>query len=325
MLVVETGCFWEEIGLFSFGSPTSQGSVAVAFSPAGFGVVKVDNPMAERPKLSACDFVPQSDGLARHMGRLAIKKAWHTGVIAGSDYRLLQLDAPQVPTDEMDAAVRWRIKDFIEFPLDQAQVDSFPIPGRTEQDPVRSVYATVAKKEVVKNYLKQMQGAGMHPTRINIRELALRNLTRFMPENEKGLALLHLDDKSGSISIFRDGLLYLTRQIDLGSTQMNAALPESMESDLPQELRDQLDAIVLELQRSLDFYESQYAKPPVAGVVVTPLAHPVPQLIPYLTANLGVTARAFDLSSVCEVNGPIPDDIQARCIVAAGAALGEQR
>ncbi len=246
------------------------------------------------------------------------------GVMSSHDYRLLQMEAPQVPEEEMASALKWRIKDFIEYHPDEAVIDSFPIPGRSTNEAVRSVYTVVARRAQVKKRLKHLTGIGLEPREFGIRELALRNLSRFMPEDPKGVALLYLGQTAGSIAIVRDGLLYLTRQIETGSQRLHEAGLNHAGEGVAPALAAMLDGMVLELQRSLDYYESTFSKPPVNGLVVLPTAFPVPALIPYLMSNLGITARLFDLSAVCDTAGPLSDELQARCVIAVGAALGSE-
>jgi len=44
------------------------------------------------------------------------------------DYQLLLVDAPEVPPQELRAAVRWQIQDLIDFHIDDAVLDVFDAP-----------------------------------------------------------------------------------------------------------------------------------------------------------------------------------------------------
>ena len=41
-----------------------------------------------------------------------------TCVMPLGSYNLLQIEAPKVPPEELRSAVRWRVKDLIDFPID---------------------------------------------------------------------------------------------------------------------------------------------------------------------------------------------------------------
>ena len=86
-------------------------------------------------------------------------------------------------------------------------------------------------------------------------------------------------------------------------------------------LRRLLDAIVLEVQRSLDYSESHFGLPPVSGLVIAPTESPVPGMLGYLSSNLGLPVRLLDLNTVLECEQTLGDALQARCFEAIGAAL----
>jgi len=66
------------------------------------------------------------------------------------DYQLLLVEAPTVPKEELKAAIRWRIKDMIDYHVDDATVDVLEIPqqeaaaGRS-----RLMYAVSAPNELI--------------------------------------------------------------------------------------------------------------------------------------------------------------------------------
>jgi MSHA biogenesis protein MshI len=59
-----------------------------------------------------------------------------SAVVDSGSYQLVQLEAPNVEPQEWRAAIRWRLRDVIDFPLEEATVDVFeiPEPARGAQD-----------------------------------------------------------------------------------------------------------------------------------------------------------------------------------------------
>lgn len=84
-----------------------------------------------------------------------------------------------------------------------------------------------------------------------------------------------------------------------------------------------LDAIVLEVQRSLDYYESHFAKPSINSLVIAPLPFEIPGIINYLAGALGLQVRLLDLNAVLETQKPLSNEEQANSFFAIGAALRE--
>jgi MSHA biogenesis protein MshI len=112
------------------------------------------------------------------------------------------------------------------------------------------------------------------------------------------------------LQIIRDGNLYLSRQFSLA---YNAGLLD----DLPG------DALVLELQRSLDYFERQLRQSPpshvfLCGENVTP-----DKLTPAIRNGLAVTIDLLELGSGIQIADEIAEHNLSLCLLALGAALRE--
>ena len=55
---------------------------------------------------------------------------------------------------------------------------------------------------------------------IDIMELSLRNLSALIPEDEGGLALMHLGGRDGLITMTQGRRLYLARKLETGLDQL---------------------------------------------------------------------------------------------------------
>lgn len=158
-----------------------------------------------------------------------------------------------------------------------------------------------------------------------------RNIASLLPEDSSGVATLYIGRDHGMLIISREGSLYLSRRLELGLEQLmnylNTPPPEDEfvldgeEPPMPEALQRALDNIVLEVQRSLDYYESHFSLPPVSGLVMAPMEENVPGLMGYLGGNLGVPVRMLDLNALIECEETLSDQLQSQCLFAIGAAL----
>jgi MSHA biogenesis protein MshI len=226
-------------------------------------------------------------------------------------YNLLLVEAPDVQPAELRAAIRWRVKDLIDFHLDDAVIDVFEVPNQKVAGRNHMMYAVVARAALVKKRIDQLTTAGINLTVVDIPELALRNIAALLPEDVGGVVLLYLTDDTGLITITRQGILYLSRQIDIGVNDLSAG-------------PDHYDSLVVELQRSLDYYESHFSQPAVSSVVVTPLPQPLPGMIEYLHNQLDLSVRMMDLNQLIDTPTTMDEASQAQCLLAIGAALREE-
>ncbi len=252
-----------------------------------------------------------------------------------ADSNLVMLEKPEVADDELRQAVRWRIKDSLSFDINNAIVDVFEIPGHKERGRAPLVYVTAAEKDFLKQHIQILEEQELEVESIDIAELVMRNIAALLPEDQQGVALLKLDATKGLMTLTQDSSLYLARNIDVGysslSTTTNSILGENpneadglaLEEGLALDQQRSLDSIVLEVQRSLDYYESHFAKPAINSLVIAPLPYEIPGVIKYLASALGLQVRLLDLNTVLDTQMPMSEEKQANCFFAIGAALRE--
>ncbi len=237
------------------------------------------------------------------------------------DYNLLLVEAPDVQPEELRAAIRWRVKDLIDFHIDDAVVDVFEVPSYKAAGKNKMMYAVVAQSNRVRELIGQLNNAGLKLNIIDIPELALRNIAAMLPEDVGGVALIYVGQHQGLITITKQSSLYLSRTINVGTS----ILPESVLSVMDDESCQRwLDNIVIEVQRSMDYYESHFSQPQVSSIVMTPLGKEIPGVMEYLSEQLAIPARFLDVNELIDVPENIPPLVQSRCLLAIGSALRQE-
>ncbi|SCZ64960.1 pilus assembly protein PilM [Thiohalomonas denitrificans] len=317
---------------------SSRGLAGLALTDAGIASARVLQRNDGAPRLVACQFTParSPEQLPSLLRTLAEEQKLDRtiSVIGQNDFNLLLVEAPEVDPTELKAAVRWRIKDLIGFHIDDAVIDVFDIPSQ-RNGRARMMYAVVAKTHAVRHHIDLLEGAGLDLDIIDIPELALRNLASILPEDETGVATLYLNPLGGMLTLTRQSNLYLARTLDIGVERLSRetvndadeSIPEGGEigaeqqSKITTSLQRMFDSIVLEVQRSLDYYESHFLLPPVSGLVIAPTEKPIPHLVRYMADNLDIPVRMMDLNALLDIDQPLSDELQAQCLPAIGAAL----
>jgi MSHA biogenesis protein MshI len=234
-----------------------------------------------------------------------------------NEYTLLLTDAPDVPPDELRSAIRWRVKDLIDFHINDATLDVFDLPGEKAAGRTRSMYAVAARSAAIQKRADLMSAAGINLDVIDIPEMAQRNLATLLPEEAKGVVLLSLFPSSGLITISKQSEIYLSRNIDIGLDSL-----QQLDADV--QLLDPtslFDRISLEVQRSLDYYDSHFHQSSVNTLALTPMSREIPGFVDFLKANLNVTVLTMDLMNLVECSTPIPREQQPVCLSTLGAAL----
>lgn len=292
----------------------------------GIAAAQIRHQPGRAPVLDFCDYaqLPGERDMTQAFSRLV--KTRRLGrvpcnvTLGLGDYTLLLVESPDVPAGERRAAIRWRIRDLVDFDTEDAVIDVFELPPHkgAEQSPM--IYAVVARRERIDQCTALFKQAGATLNAIDIPELVIRNVAALLPEDASGVAFLYLDEDTGLITLTRQDVLYLSRRIDTGQARIRELAPAGQ---LTEKLEGCLDGIIIEIQRSLDYYESHYAQPPASGLVISPLQSPVAGLDDYLASQLGMSTRILDLNSLVDSSTPIPDELQGPCLPALGAALRE--
>lgn len=296
--------------------------LGVSLTSAGVALACIERASGVPPTLKFCTWRPlepeedEKTVLARLVKTHELGGYRSTSTLGLGSYSLLLVDAPDVPPAELRAAMRWRIKDLIDFHVDDAVVDVFEVARRAGAGGSRLMYAVAARAAPVRRQIEMLRSAGLRLEVVDIPELALRNLAALLPEDVAGVALVYLAPEGGVITLTHQSRLYLSRLLGAPAAGRSGGARERDQ--------DRLDGIVIEVQRSMDYYESHFAQPPIGAVVVAPSEDPVEGMTEYLSSELGVPARTLDLGALVDVEAPIEARLQARCLLAVGAALREE-
>jgi MSHA biogenesis protein MshI len=231
-------------------------------------------------------------------------------VLSTSQYQTFPVEKPQVEDAELADAVRWKVKDLLDYPVDDAAMDVFEFPkdalrGRPEQ-----VSAVSAKKSHIQSLVNLVDGAGLNLLTIDVVDLALRNIaTRLIETEKQTAALLYLRAGNGMIVLIKNNVLYFSRHFDFSLEALN---------DVEQQ-DNVIQHLALEVQRSFDYFDSQMAQVPPQQLY---LIGPTPQLplANMLGGSISAQVKVFDMS-VCfgEQHKTTQDDING--LVAMGSAL----
>jgi len=295
-----------------------SGLTAVGLHPEGACVVRVER-AAGRPAITRFEFRPwEGDDHGKTLMRLAadhrLNRTRCTTVLDANEYSLLLTEAPDVPTEELRAAIRWRIKDLIDFHINDATLDVFDLPGEKTPGRARSMYAVAARSAAIQKRVDMMNAAGINLDVIDIPEMAQRNLAALLPEDAKGVMLLSLAPQGGLITITKQAEIYLSRGIDVGLDMLTQF----------GDTASLFDRIVLEVQRSLDYYDSHFRQAPITQLAIAPLPKEVPGLLEHLKANLSLSVQMMDLTNLVEWEAEMNPALQNLCLTTLGAALRQE-
>jgi MSHA biogenesis protein MshI len=253
----------------------------------------------ERPVVSLCRHMPcgQDPGetLQKARRELNLDRFRCATVLAAHQYQVQLVDAPAtVPDAEIKSAIRWRLKDALDYPVELATVDAITIPANgSAADRGRSMYAVSARNEDIEACMKVFALAKIKLEVIDVAEMAQRNLATLFELDDRAIAILSFSREGGLLTFSAQGELYLSRRIEITLDQLAGAAGD---------VRDQLfTRIALELQRSLDHFDRQFSTIPLARLLLAPLPDGL-ELTKYLAENLSAPVESADLGDVLDLH-----------------------
>lgn len=236
-------------------------------------------------------------------------------VLPSADYQLLLVEAPNVPAAELKNAARWRMKDMLDYAVDQATVDVLDIPadpGAASRG--HSMYAVAAKNEVIQACMERFSRARIALSVIDIPEIAQRNIGALLEPADRGVALLYVDREQVLFTVNFRGELYLARRFDVGLEELEKLAQGGSD--------DAKNRILLEVQRSFDHLERQFPFVGVGKVVLAPTPVDV-GLLSYLAENLDMPVEEVRLGELLSLAPEVELEREAawRLFHVVGAAL----
>ena len=196
--------------------------------------------------------------------------------------------------------------------IEDAAIDVLEVPENAYRGRSNMVYVVAALKSRIQAIIDMISNSGLELAVIDIPELAMKNLSSQFIEDENGIAFMDLRRTGSTMNLTRGGDLYLTRRIN---TQLD---PDVMQSPDWEDLKDRL---VLEIQRSLDYFESQMGQGQVTQIVIARRQHDTAGMTEALNEALTAKVTALDLSVHMESAVSLSPEVQQICMTALGATL----
>ena len=237
-------------------------------------------------------------------------------VLPHSDYKLFLVEAPKVESHEMEAAVKWKIKDLVDSNVDELAVTLFPVPDDAYRGQSDMVYVVASRKSKIKQVVDLIVNSGLNLQSIDIPELVLMNISSRFCDDTHGLAFIDLRSSGSTLNLSKEGSIYLTRHLN---TRVDQNIFNS------EEWASVKERLVLEIERSLDYYESQMGQSPISKIQITPGENESDMLVAQLNELMAVQVTGLKLADEFESEEKYPEALLQSCILAIGGAMRNLR
>ncbi|MBV7317374.1 MSHA biogenesis protein MshI [Shewanella sp. NIFS-20-20] len=205
-------------------------------------------------------------------------------ILAAERYQLLQVDKPAVDGLELNQALLWSVKDMVSLPTAQLHLDYYEMPSAS----VAKLNVVVADKNFLKRIVHSIYDKGGQIAAISTEEIAM---TLLAPEDDPQAQMLlsHYRGQELLLTVVKQGQLYMQRRLR-GFHELEKISADELNFGAA-------DNLSLELQRSMDYFESQLRQAPVSTISILSDGAST-RLAELVGANFNQTVVSIDKASV---------------------------
>jgi MSHA biogenesis protein MshI len=210
--------------------------------------------------------------------------------LPADQYRVYPLEKPKVEESELVDAVRWKLKDILDYDVNDAVIDVYDFPSDALKGRPEQVNVVATRAALIQDTVNLVSKTDLELLSIDISELAIRNVAlRLSEEAQRSIAVLYLRHGSGMIVLVKGDTLYFSRNFDFSLQALNDV---SQQNSVIQQL-------ALEVQRSFDYFESQMAQVPPQTVMLMGPAPNMP-LANMLGGNIAAQVESIDMAGILQ-------------------------
>ncbi len=202
-------------------------------------------------------------------------------VLANADSQIVQVEKPNVPAAEMNAALKWQIKDLVSIAPENMVLDYFDGPTLAGGHEKVNVVC-VARHDLIE-LVSTLSTDELNLVSITTEEFAFASLLPI--QQDAVLLVCQQPNEEINLLIVKNGQLFFSRRL-----RGFAQIANKSEEELGQGV---VDALSLEIQRSTDYFERQLKQAPIKVIeILLPLASEA-FLARKLAENTNVEVKLF--------------------------------
>jgi type IV pilus assembly protein PilM len=282
-------------------------------------------------------------------GNKAFKSKEVCASLSGNAVIVKKITLPVMTQTELDESIYWEAEQYIPFDIQDVNLDYQILDPGTGPDSRGSmtVLLVAAKKEKIGDYVGVIAQAGRTPVVVDVDAFALQNAyeANYGLEAGRVVVLLNAGASAINVNILQGDQSVFTRDISMGGNAYTEAVQKEL--DLPYEVAEDLkkgipvdgatfedarpvlravtESVLLEIQKTFDFYKASAASDQINRIVVSGGASRVEDFRELLQQRFGTPVEEFDPFRTIAWNanslGAASADVAASAAVAVGLAL----
>ena len=176
-------------------------------------------------------------------------------VLANSKSKIVQVEKPSVPEDEILSALTWQVKDLVNIPPENILLDYFDGPTLAGTQKINVVCVT--RSEVVE-LASELIARNLNIATITTEEFAFASLLPV--QANASLLVCQQPNEEINLLIIKEGQVFFARRL-----RGFEKISHQNQTELSMGV---LDSLSLEIQRSTDYFERQLKQAPIKDIQV---------------------------------------------------------
>ena len=300
------------MSLSKSGTSTSQVGISVDEERVA---VAVANHANQPPTITHITTVPVEKSISKSL-QSALKTVSANGAEAVfalkvTDTRFHKVQKPSVPVEERDSSLLFLMKDRLSQPVDKTLIGCIDYPEGCRHDDQLMVFEV--SKPHITALVEAAHDNGLNIAAIDASELLYGDLIFSEEDMHKGIGILVEHDRGVHLLLYRDHSLYLIRKLQ-DIVDLMSCLPAPGNAQMA-------DMLMLEVQRTLDYYDSLMGQPAPANLYLVPSFTDLSPLAEYLDTSLAPSVSMLDLNALYDLPQALDYATQQDVVSAVAASL----
>jgi type IV pilus assembly protein PilM len=294
------------------------------------------------------DAVTVADAIRRIFDTKRFKAKDVVASLSGNAVIVKKIALPVMTDAELADSIHWEAEQYIPFDIQDVHLD-YQVLDRGASDPGKQtmdVLLVAAKKDKIADYTGVISQAGRTAVIVDVDAFAVQNCFEANYGVASGVTvLLNAGASAINVNIVRGDQSLFTRDISIGGNAYTEAIQkefgltfEAAElakqgivadvtfEDVRAVLRTVTDTVLLEIEKTFDFFKATTADEHIDRIVICGGASRVDGFGELLSERLGAPVERLDPFKAIELDparlgGALPDDVASTAAVAVGLAL----
>jgi type IV pilus assembly protein PilM len=234
--------------------------------------------------------------------------------ISGNSVIIRKINLSAMQPEELDEQIHWEAEQYIPFDINDVNVD-FQILTSDGLDASRmNVLLVASKKDIVNDYIAVFNEAGLKLVVVDVDSFSLQNIfeINYNVGPDEVTALINIGASIMNLNIVRGGASLFTRDVQMGGNHFTQEIQKQFglsgleaeqakvsgvgvdDNKLRETMAKLTDALILEVRRSLDFYNSTAGDGKIAKIYLSGGGARLKSLPDAINQKLGIPVEVIN-------------------------------